>query len=118
MSVKIVSYKLRETFEGKKFYALQLQGDAEIIESKSGNQYLTVKKASMPSTLDEESCKALLGTELPGTIERVGCEEYEYTTSSGEIISLNFRYEYRAKPAEVNFAKFYEPSENGKMATV
>jgi len=107
MSVKIVSYKLRETFEGKKFYALQLQGGAEIIESKSGNQYLTVKKASIPSTLDEDSCKALIGTELPGIIERVECEQYDYTTSSGEIISLDFRYEHRAlpKPTQVDLAQ-------------
>ena len=95
MSVKIVDYKQRESLDGKSFYALVLQGGVEIITSQTGKQYMSAKKTSIPSTFDEETCKAIVGTELPGTIEKVDCEPYEYVTSNGELVTLNFRYEYQ-----------------------
>ncbi len=68
MSVKIIDYKLRESLEGKSFFALVLQGGVEVVKSASGNSYATVKTVSIPSTFDEATCKALIGMEMPGTI--------------------------------------------------
>ena len=45
---------------------------------KTGMYYGTAKKASIPSTFDEETCKSLIGQELDGTIERIECEPYEF----------------------------------------
>lgn len=95
MSVKIIDYKLRESLEGKSFFALVLQGGVEIVKSASGNSYATVKTVSMPSTFDEATCKAMIGLEMPGTIKKVECAPYEYTIQeTGEIILLSHRYEY------------------------
>lgn len=95
MSVKITGYKLRESLNGNSFFALILAGGVEIVKSSSGNTYATVKTASMPSTFDEPTCKALVGMEMPGTIQKVDCEPYEYTIQeTGEVILLSHRNEY------------------------
>lgn len=47
------------------------------------------------STFDEETCKALLGTEMPGTIAKIDSDPYEYIIKeTGEIIILSHRYSY------------------------
>lgn len=93
--VKITDYKLRESHDGKTFYALTLQGGLEIVKSSSGNSYLTAKSASMPTTFTETTCQTLIGTELPGSIKKVECEPYDYTIKeTGEVIQLTYRYEY------------------------
>jgi hypothetical protein len=93
--VHVVGYKERFSSEGKSFMALILQGGVEIIESANGKLYATARKASVASTFDEETCKILIGQELPGTIEKVECEPYEYTNpNTGEILYLTHRYTF------------------------
>ena len=116
MSVKITGFKHRESQEGKPFITLTLQGDVEIVKSSNGKSYVTVRKASLPTTFDEATCMALLGTELPGSIEKIECELYEYTNpQTGEVFQLTHRYEYLEAPKEPqrDFTKFYEQSSNG-----
>ena len=114
MSVKIIDFKQRESLEGKQFYALILQGGLEIVQSANGNSYATIKTASMPSTFDENTCKSLVGTEMPGRIERVETAPYEFTIhDTGEVILLSHRYEYVEEPANQEFSKVYQSSENG-----
>ena len=97
--VKIIGYKERTSSEGKTFNALELQGGVEIIHSASGGMYATVRKATVASTFDEETCKGLIGTEIPGTIEKQECEPYEFTVErTGEILTLFHRYVYVAEP--------------------
>jgi len=97
--VKIISYKERLSGEGKPFMALVLQGGVEIIHSASGGMYATVRKATVASTFDEETCKGLVGTEIPGAIEKQECEPYEYTVErTGEVLTLFHRYIYVAEP--------------------
>ena len=79
--------------------ALVLQGGVEIIHSASGGMYATVRKATVASTFDEETCKGLVGTEIPGAIEKQECEPYEYTVErTGEVLTLFHRYIYVAEP--------------------
>lgn len=114
--VRISDYKLRESLEGKSFFALILQGGLEIVKSAAGSSYATIKTASMPSTFDESTCKAMVGLELAGTIQKVECEPYAYTIeATGEMITLHHRYEYVEDEKEFNqdFMKVYKPSENG-----
>ena len=94
--VRIVNYQKRETEEGKEFFVLELQGGIEMVKSQQTNKfYVTARKATISSTFDELTCKALLGTELPGKVVKVSCEPYEYTIKdTGETITLSHTYEY------------------------
>lgn len=106
--VRISDYKLRESLEGKSFFALILQGGVEIVKSATGNSYATIKTASMPSTFDEMTCKSLVGMEMPGRIEKVETDPYEYTIQeTGEVILLSHRYEY----VEWEFKQGLKPSD-------
>lgn len=86
----------RKSEDGSTFFALSIQGGVELVKSKAtGNFYATVRKASITSTFDEETCKALLGTEISGEIVKQACEPYEITIKeTGEVIELSHRYEY------------------------
>ena len=98
--ITIQDYKLRLNSEGDSFFVLILSGGVEIIRSANGNTYATAKKASLPTTFDERVCKALLGTQLPGKIEKVVVEPYQYTIEdTGEVITLSHRYEYQDEEA-------------------
>jgi hypothetical protein len=116
MSVKIVDYKARISHDGKAFFALVLQGGIEIVKSASGNSYATAKTASMPTTFTEEVCKGLVGSELPGRIDKIEVEPYEFTVpDTGEVILLSHRFEYieKEEPVMQDFTKFYQHSGNG-----
>jgi len=94
--VRIVNYQKRTTDEGKDFFVLELQGGIEMVKSQQTNKfYVTARKATISSTFDEQTCKALIGTELSGAIQKVVCEPYDYTIKdTGETITLTHRYEY------------------------
>ena len=94
--VRIINYKKRETEDGKEFFVLELQCGIEMVRSKeTGKFYVTSRKASISSTFDELTCKALIGTELPGKVEKVECAAYEYTIKdTGEVIVLTHRFDY------------------------
>lgn len=94
--VRISNYIKRTTEDGKDFYVLELQGGIEMVKSQeTGKFYMTARKATISSTFDEATCLTLIGTELPGKIEKVECAEYEYTIKeTGEVITLAHRFEY------------------------
>ncbi|MFB3389485.1 hypothetical protein [Flavobacterium sp. LAR06] len=95
--VRIVNYQKRQTEEGKSFFVLEIQSGIEmVLSTKTGQYYATAKKANISSTFDEETCKALLGTEMPGNITKIDSDPYEYTIrDTGEIIMLTHRYAYQ-----------------------
>lgn len=94
--VTISGYAERENKDGKKFYALTVQGGMEMVLSEtSGSYYATAKQASISSTFDEKTCQGLVGTKLPGKISKIVCQPFDYTVKeTGEIISLNHRWVY------------------------
>jgi len=49
------------------------------ISKTTGKPYLTARKASIPCTFDEVLAKSLIGQSLPGEIERIEVDEYEFT---------------------------------------
>ncbi len=102
--VTISGYAERESADGKKFYALILQGGIEMVLSEeSGRYYATAKQASITSTFDEATCKALVGTKLPGKISRIQSDPYDYTVKeTGEIITLTHRWAYNPNEAAVD----------------
>ena len=94
--VRIINYQKRTTEQGKDFFVLELQGGIEMVKSvETGKFYVTARKASIPSTFDEVTCQALIGTELPGKVEKTSCDPYEYTIKdTGEVITLHHTFEY------------------------
>ena len=94
--VRISNYIKRTTDEGKDFFVLELQGGIEMVKSRETSKfYVTARKTTISSTFDELTCQALIGTELPGKIEKITCEPYEYTIKeTGEVITLSNRFEY------------------------
>jgi hypothetical protein len=114
--VRVIEYKLRLNSEGKPFLSLILQGGIEIVRSANGNVYATAKKASLATTFDEATCKSLIGSEMPGTIQKEECEPYQYTVEdTGEVLMLSHRYVYveQEQPVKQDFIKVYQNSENG-----
>ncbi|MDE0536942.1 hypothetical protein [Tenacibaculum sp. L6] len=101
--VRIVDFKTYKREEGTEFCVLIVQGGVEAVKSKeTGKLYLTARKARVPSTFDVDTCKALLGTELEGSVKKVEVEPYEYTDEkTGDILSLTHRYEYLTKDQEL-----------------
>jgi hypothetical protein len=94
--VTIIDYAMRENSQGENFFALIVQSGLQVVKSKeTGKSYFTAKKASVPSTFNEVTCKSLVGTELPGSIKKIECDPYEFRIEeSGEKVTLSHRYEY------------------------
>lgn len=92
--VRIIGFKKREKEDGTPFFILELQGGVEMTKSKeSGQFYATAKKAYVTSTFDEETCKALVGTEMAGSIVKKEVEPFTYVvTQTGEELILHHRW--------------------------
>ena len=94
--VTISSYEKRKGNYKKEFLVLILQGDVEFVFSqKTGLPYATIPKCSMPATFDEATCKAMVGKQLPGSIQKVECEPYDYTIPrTKDVIQLSYNYAF------------------------
>jgi len=120
--VTITNFKERQREDGTSFFVLEIQGGIEMVRSQqTGNFYATAKKATLPSTFDEATCKGLIGTQMPGSVQKVECEPYEYTVKeTGEVLLLNHRYTYVQEESlpvnkpEESFANPNAFSKNGK----
>lgn len=95
--VTIIDYKAYQREEdGTEFFALVVQGGVEAVKSQeTGRTYLTVRKTQVSCTFDEETCKALKGTQIPGEVKKVETEPYEYVVpETSEIIMLSHSYRF------------------------
>ncbi|MBD1398828.1 hypothetical protein H9Q13_16775 [Pontibacter sp. JH31] len=94
--VTITDFKKRKSEDGKDFNVLLLQGDIELIQSKeSGRFYATAKVCTIPCTFNDLMCQGLIGKTLPGNIEKIECDPYDYhIPGTDEIISLAHTYYY------------------------
>ena len=94
--VRVIGYHANENERGETFFSLSIQGGVEMVKSKeTGNFYATARKTRITTTFDEQTCESLIGSELPGRIEKVDCDPYEYTVQeTGELITLEHTYEY------------------------
>lgn len=107
--VTVIANQKRETQEGKEFQVLIVANQKpELVKSKSGNQYLIVRKASIPCAFDETMAKQMVGLNLPGSIEKVPSEPYQFTLDDGKEVTLEHRYEYSETASSVEEAVFEE----------
>jgi hypothetical protein len=102
--VTITDYKTRKKDNGESFNVLILQGGAEVHKSEvTGKNIVNSRKASVISSLDDESCKALIGTKLPGSIEKVAVPEYPFQVpGTNEVIILKHSFEYNPAEEKLN----------------
>ncbi|MHC4184152.1 MAG: hypothetical protein ACYSR0_12465 [Planctomycetota bacterium] len=96
-----MSYEKRKNAEDQEFHVLVLQGGIELIKSsESGNYYASAKRATITCTFDERMCRQLIGSKLPGKVERVVCEPYEFSIpGTDEKLQLNHTFKYSPEPA-------------------
>jgi hypothetical protein len=101
--VTIVGLEKRKAADGKEFNVMNLQGSVEVAISKvTGKPYLTARKTSIPCTFDEVMAKSLIGQTLPGEIERMEVDEYEFLVpGTKKKIKLNHSFRYSAEPATI-----------------
>jgi hypothetical protein len=106
--ITVVDYAKRQRTDGKEFIALILQGGLEMIKSKVSNQYYaTVRKCSISSTFDEPTAKMMVGEKIPGSIQKLTCDPYQYVVKeTGEILNLDFRWAYLPEGATMEEAIF------------
>ncbi|RZA02865.1 MAG: hypothetical protein EOP47_05165 [Sphingobacteriaceae bacterium] len=96
--VRVTTYAVRQSKDGRDFITLEITGGLELILSPAtGRHYATIRKCSIPSTFDELTAQSLIGMQLPGEIVKVPCEQYEYLKkSTNEIMILDYNYAYQA----------------------
>jgi hypothetical protein len=94
--VTIVDFVKRTNKDGKEFNALILQSGIELVKShETGRWYATAKKASITSTFDDAMCQSLIGQQIPGSVQRIETEPYDFTVKdTGEVLTLNHRWVY------------------------
>ena len=94
--VTIVDFVKRTNLDEVEFNSLILQGGIELVKSRqTGRYYATAKKTSITCTFDDAMCQSLLGTQIPGSVQRVASEPYEFVVrSTGEILTLTHRWVY------------------------
>jgi hypothetical protein len=101
--VTIVGLEKRKSADGKEFNVMNLQGSVVVAISKAtGKPYLTARKSSIPCTFDEILAKSLIGQSLPGEIERIEVDEYEFVVpGTKKKLKLNHSFRYSAEPATI-----------------
>lgn len=94
--VTIVDYKTYQREDGSEFHALIVQGGLEAVKSQETQRtYFTARTANVLCTFDENTCKTLIGNQIPGSIQKQEVDPYEYTIpQTGELVTLSHRYVY------------------------
>lgn len=106
--VTVTNFKKQKNAKNEDFFILELKGKVEMIRAvNTGKYYAHARKTSITTTLDEQSCKELIGTKFPGKIEKIECENYTYQVpGTNETIILNHQYQYIAENATIEEAVF------------
>ena len=101
--VTIIGIRKNVNSKNEEFISLILQGEIDLVKSKeSGNYYATARQTSITSTFDEKRAESLIGSKLPGIIEKVEVDPYDYTIpETGEVIKLSHKYVFEAEKKTV-----------------
>jgi len=106
--VTVTGFKETENKEGKIFNVLELEGEVELIRStQTGKFYAHAHKATITSTLNLATCKALVGKKFPGSIKKIETEPYSYKVpGTDDTIMLSHTYQYVEESVSVESAVF------------
>ncbi len=94
--VTITGYTKKESATGGKFIVLHLEGGLQMVRSEdTGTWFASALKSNIIASVDEKTCRSLIGTQIPGSIIKQKVTPYKYTVpSTGEERMLDYRYEY------------------------
>lgn len=103
--VKVKNYHVRKSEDGEQYMSLELEGDVAFVQSQNtGRFYATTRRCFMYAAMDESTAKALVGTQMPGTIERVSADPYDYIIpGTSEVRRLSYTYQFRPDEAAETF---------------
>lgn len=99
--VTVTGYATRQRKDGTSFIALTISGGLEMVQSQAtGHWRAVVRKTTIPASFDEQTAKAVIGTQMPGSIVRVQSDPYAYTDKqTGETITLSHTYSFQPEGA-------------------
>ena len=94
--VTVIGAEKRTSASKGDFMVLILMGGIEMVQSmQTGRHYATARKCTVSSTFSEQIAVAMIGQQMPGTIERVQTEAYQFTVpETGEVIQLAHTWQY------------------------
>ena len=93
--VTIVEVAERTAANGNTFCSVMVAGDVSVHMSAEGKASLVALKASIPSNLPKDVLEGMIGNKLPGKVERVETEPYQWTNpNTGEEVTLSHTYKY------------------------
>lgn len=94
--VQIIAFQKKENSRTKETYSvLVLQGEPEVLISKTSQRpYIACRKTTIPCALEENQAQALIGKELPGSIERVSCTPFEVKLATGKKVKISTAYQF------------------------
>ena len=95
--VQVLEVVERTAANGDTFRVVIVGSEAQVVFSKDGKPRVDSVKAGIPSNLPLQALQALIGSKLPGKIEKQECEPYTFTGSNGEEITLDYRWQYAAE---------------------
>ena len=96
--VQVTSYAVKHRKDNTSFITLELTGGLELLQSKNGSFYATVRKCNISSTFDESIATLMVGQKLEGEIVRVSSPTYDYVNKrTGEVMQLSHSFAYRPK---------------------
>lgn len=106
--VTVIGFSKRKNAKEEVFHVLELQGDVELIRAvNTGKFYAHSRKATITTTLNEASCKALINTQFPGKIVKIECEDYSYQVpGTNETITLSHKYQFIGESTNVEEAVY------------
>jgi len=94
--VTITNAFQRKNGKGEKFNVLTVEGGVTMVKSqKTGNFYAHTMKTNIIASMDIDSCKAMVGEKVPGTVVKENCTPYTYITPDGKEKTLNYTYVYQ-----------------------
>ena len=101
--VQIIGFEKKKNEKTKEYFSvLILSGEPEVMISKSsGRPYVSARKTTIPCALEEIQAQALIGKELPGSIERVSCAPFKLKQATGKEIKISTAFQY-LPPESVN----------------
>jgi len=97
--VQIIGFEKKQSKSKESYAVLILAAEPEVMISKSsGRPYISAKKTTIPCALEENQAQALIGKELPGSIERVACTPFEVKLANGKKVKIATAFQFL--PAE------------------
>ena len=95
--VQVLGVVERTSATGNTFRVVIVGSDAQVVFSKEGHPRFDAVKTGIPSNLPIEALQELIGSKLPGKIEKQECEPYTFIGSDGTEITLDYRWQYVAE---------------------